>query len=59
MDFDDIIFNTVKLLKENEDVRNIYQTQFKYVMVDEYQDTNHAQYVLTSLLADNIKIFAL
>lgn len=55
MDFDDIIFNTVKLLKENEDVRNIYQTQFKYVMVDEYQDTNHAQYVLTSLLADKYK----
>lgn len=55
MDFDDIIFNTVKLLEENEDVRNIYQTQFKYVMVDEYQDTNHAQYILTSLLADKYK----
>lgn len=55
MDFDDIIFNTVKLFEENEDVRNIYQTQFKYVMVDEYQDTNHAQYVLTSLLADKYK----
>lgn len=55
MDFDDIIFNTVKLLEENEDIRNIYQTQFKYVMVDEYQDTNHAQYVLTSLLADKYK----
>lgn len=55
MDFDDIIFNTVKLLEENEDVRNLYQTQFKYVMVDEYQDTNHAQYVLTSLLADKYK----
>lgn len=55
MDFDDIIFNTVKLLEKNEDVRNLYQTQFKYVMVDEYQDTNHAQYVLTSLLADKYK----
>lgn len=55
MDFDDIIFNTVKLLEENEDVRELYQTQFKYVMVDEYQDTNHAQYVLTSLLADKYK----
>ncbi len=55
MDFDDIIFNTVKLLEENEDVRDHYQTQFKYVMVDEYQDTNHAQYVLTSLLADKYK----
>lgn len=55
MDFDDIIFNTVKLLQENEDVCELYQTQFKYVMVDEYQDTNHAQYVLTSLLADKYK----
>ena len=55
MDFDDIIFNTVKLLQENDDVRDLYQTQFKYVMVDEYQDTNHAQYVLTSLLADKYK----
>ena len=55
MDFDDIIFNTVKLLEENEDVRNLYQTQFKYVMVDEYQDTNHAQYVLTSHLTDKYK----
>lgn len=55
MDFDDIIFNTVKLLRENDDVRELYQTQFKYVMVDEYQDTNHAQYVLTSLLADKYK----
>ncbi len=55
MDFDDIIFNTVKLLEENEDVRDLYQTQFKYVMVDEYQDTNHAQYVLTSLIADKYK----
>ncbi|MCM1113910.1 MAG: UvrD-helicase domain-containing protein [Clostridium sp.] len=55
MDFDDIIFNTVKLLQENEEVREYYQNQFKYVMVDEYQDTNHAQYVLTSLLADKYK----
>lgn len=55
MDFDDIIFNTVTLLRENDDVRELYQNQFKYVMVDEYQDTNHAQYVLTSLLADKYK----
>ncbi len=55
MDFDDMIFNTVKLLRENDDVRDFYQTQFRYVMVDEYQDTNHAQYVLTSLLADKYK----
>ncbi len=51
MDFDDIIVNTVKLLKDNPDVLEYYQRRFRYVMVDEYQDTNHAQYVLTSLLA--------
>ena len=51
MDFDDIIVNTVKLLKENPDVLTYYQRRFRYVMVDEYQDTNHAQYILTSLLA--------
>lgn len=51
MDFDDLIVNTVKLLKENEETREYYQRRFRYIMVDEYQDTNHAQYVLTSLLA--------
>lgn len=55
MDFDDMIYNTVRLLQDNDDVLELYQTQFKYVMVDEYQDTNHAQYVLTSLLADKYK----
>jgi len=51
LDFDDIIFRTVELLQENEDVRTYYQRKFKYVLVDEYQDTNHMQYLLTSLLA--------
>ena len=51
LDFDDIIFLTVKLLLENEDVRAYYQRKFRYVLVDEYQDTNHMQYLLTSLLA--------
>lgn len=55
MDFDDIIFNTVKLLEENDDVCELYQKQFKYVMVDEYQDTSHAQYILVSLLAGGYK----
>ena len=55
MDFDDMIYNTVQLLRENDDVLELYQNQFRYVMVDEYQDTNHAQYVLTSLLADKFK----
>ncbi|MEI6580406.1 MAG: 3'-5' exonuclease, partial [Eubacteriales bacterium] len=51
MDFDDIIVNTVKLLNENEDVLKYYHNKFKYILVDEYQDTNHAQYCLTALLA--------
>lgn len=51
MDFDDMIFNTVKLLRDNKDVLELYQQQFKYIMVDEYQDTSHAQYVLVSMLA--------
>lgn len=51
MDFDDIIVNTVKLLKQEPEVLEFYQKKFKYVCVDEYQDTNEAQFVLTSLLA--------
>jgi len=51
LDFDDIIFKTVELLQENEDIRTYYQRKFRYVLVDEYQDTNHMQYLLTSLLA--------
>ena len=51
VDFDDIILLTVKLLQENEEVRAYYQRKFRYVLVDEYQDTNHLQYLLTSLLA--------
>lgn len=51
MDFDDIIMNTVRLLEENEEVRSYYQNRFRYIMVDEYQDTNYAQYRLTSVLA--------
>jgi len=51
LDFDDIIMKTVELLQQNEEVLLRYQNRFRYVMVDEYQDTNHAQYVLVSLLA--------
>ena len=51
LDFDDIILHTVRLLQEHEDVRSYYQSKFRYVLVDEYQDTNHLQYLLTSLLA--------
>ena len=51
MDFDDIILHTVRLLRENPDVLNYYQRKFKYVCIDEYQDTNVAQFVLSSLLS--------
>ena len=51
LDFDDILCVTVRLLQEHEDIRTYYQRKFRYVLVDEYQDTNHVQYLLTSLLA--------
>ena len=51
VDFDDIILLTVRLLQEHEDVRDYYQRKFRYVLIDEYQDTNHLQYLLASLLA--------
>jgi len=51
LDFDDIIFKTVELLRDFEDVRTYYQRKFRYVLVDEYQDTNYMQYLLTSMLA--------
>jgi len=51
MDFDDILFYSVVLLKRNPDVLSFYQDQFKYILVDEYQDTNHAQYLLILMLA--------
>lgn len=51
MDFDDMINYTVKLFKENPDVLEHYGSKFKYIMVDEYQDTNHAQYELVHLLS--------
>lgn len=55
LDFDDIIYVTVQLLQDNEDVRRYYQRKFRYVMVDEYQDTNHMQYLLTSMLAGGLE----
>ena len=55
MDFDDLIVNTVRLLEQNEDILDHYQEKFRYIMVDEYQDTNHAQYVLVKMLADKHK----
>jgi len=55
MDFDDLIMNTIRLFKENEDALQFYQRKFHYIHVDEYQDTNHAQYTLVNLLADRFK----
>lgn len=48
MDFDDLIYYTVKLLNENEDVCQYWQKRFKYILIDEYQDTNKLQYMLAS-----------
>lgn len=49
--FDDIILHTVRLLEAHEDVRSYYQNKFRYVLIDEYQDTNNLQYRLAALLA--------
>lgn len=50
-DFDDLIMYTVKLLEQQPEVLQKYQERFKYIMIDEYQDTNHSQYTLVNLLA--------
>lgn len=55
LDFDDLICKTVELFRSNADVLNYYQERFKYIMVDEYQDTNTAQFKLISILADKYK----
>ena len=52
MDFDDLLLNALKLLKGNEEVLLEYQNKFRYIMVDEYQDTNRIQYELVYLLAE-------
>ena len=50
LDFDDIILHTVELLQTSQETRMYYQRKFRYVLIDEYQDTNHMQYMLASLL---------
>ncbi len=52
MDFDDLIMKTVEIFKSSREFLSRYQKQFKYIMVDEYQDTNHAQYELVKILAE-------
>lgn len=51
LDFDDLLLHTVRLFRENPAVLAYYQEKFRYILVDEYQDTNHAQYMLVKLLA--------
>ena len=51
MDFDDLLFFTVKLLHEDEEVRSYWQRRFQYVLIDEYQDTNHLQYQFAALVS--------
>ena len=52
LDFDDLLLLALNLLQNNAEVRNKYQEKFDYIMVDEYQDTNHVQYLLTKILAE-------
>ncbi len=55
LDFDDLIGKTIDLFTENKEVLEYYQNKFKYILVDEYQDTNKAQYMLVKLLSDKHK----
>ena len=55
VDFDDLIMLTLRLFDQHPDVLTYYQQKFQYIHVDEYQDTNHAQYQLVKLLASRFK----
>ena len=55
VDFDDLLILPIKLFREHEDILDKYQEHFKYILVDEYQDTNEAQYILTKLLASKYR----
>ena len=55
LDFDDLILHTVRLLMEDQEARDYWQNKFRYVLIDEYQDTNHLQYLLASTLAGKWK----
>ena len=55
LDFDDLLTYTVRLFRENPDVLEYYQERWKFINVDEYQDTNHCQYILTNLLASKYR----
>jgi len=53
VDFDDLLYLTVKLLRKHEEIREIYQNRWQFVLIDEYQDTNLAQYTLAKMLIDS------
>lgn len=55
LDFDDLLLMPIKLFKENKDILKEYQLRFKYILVDEYQDTNEAQYTLIKMLSEKYK----
>ena len=55
IDFDDLLILPIKLFKDNEDVLDKYQEHYKYILIDEYQDTNEAQYILTKMLSSKYR----
>lgn len=55
MDFDDLLVKPIELFQEHPDILEKYQDRFKYILIDEYQDTNHAQYKVTNMLAEKYK----
>ncbi len=55
LDFDDLLLKSVKLLKENKDILQIYQERWQYIHIDEYQDTNEVQYLMTRLLSEKTR----
>ena len=59
MDFDDLLYKTNVLMRDHPDVLHFYQHKFKYILVDEYQDTNYSQYLIVKKLADVFTIFVL
>ena len=56
VDFDDLLILPIKLFEENKDILEKYQEQFKYILIDEYQDTNEAQYKLTKMLSEKYRL---
>ena len=55
LDFDDLLLKATKLLKDNNEIRKIYQEKWEYIHIDEYQDTNEVQYLMSKLLSEKNK----